>query len=366
MNKGKRNYELDFWKFVFTVVILLFHSHKLICSDGNPNLLIKGYVGVEFFFMVSGYLMMSGIIRNQQKGITVSHWQFILNKIKALFPGILFAFAVNFIVWNGFCEPKDIKHSLLALLYALPELMFFRYSGIRFATHFYNGPTWYISAMLLAMFVIYPIAKRYKEKFGLYLAPIISVSFFAWESHGTANLNLTHEWLKYINGGLTRGIAGICAGVFIYYASEFLKNNARQINKIGNTLLLLSEVVISAALFVFMRNSTAKEYGRANDVIAVVYIAILLLIVLSKNNDENRFLSSKPMQFLYKLSLPLFLNQRVIIYYLEATHPEITFKEAFVIYLCITVILSLISLPVTKLIEFIGRKLLILITTKES
>ena len=44
------NPEVDFWKFFFAVIIFVFHSGGII-NGGNPIKL--GYLGVEFFFIVS-------------------------------------------------------------------------------------------------------------------------------------------------------------------------------------------------------------------------------------------------------------------------------------------------------------------------
>lgn len=362
----KRNYEIDFWKFIFTFVILIFHSRKLECLGGNPDLLAKGYLGVEFFFMVSGFMMMAGVMKNSKKGIEQSNWAFIFKKYKAFFPAIFFAFITNFLVWNLYCEKRAITETIEAFFYSIPELFMVRYSGIRWATHFYNGPSWYISAMLLAMFVLYPIAKRYKEKFGMYIAPIVSVSFYAWISHGQAkhNINLTHEWLKYINAGFARAVAGLCLGAFVYFAAEYFKNNARQLNKVGNILFVGVELILVVTLYVFMRNSAVKSFAEATDYVAIIVIALLLILVAAKNYDTSKIFGSKPMQLLYKLTLPIFLNQRVALYFLEYYKPDYSFKVEFLIYIGVTFVLALISLPVTKLMEKAASKVFYAITTK--
>lgn len=363
----KRNYEIDFWKFAFTIVILVFHSHKLVCAGGNLNLLTKGYLGVEFFFMVSGYMMMAGVMRNSKRGVEQSNWAFILKKFQAFFPAILFAFIPNFLVWNFYCEGLSLKETIVAFFYSVPEMFMIRYSGVRWATHFYNGPTWYLSAMLLGMFVLYPIAKKLKEKFGMYFAPIIAVAFYAWISHNKVkhNINLTHEWLQYMNAGFMRAIAGLCLGAFIYFVAEYFKNNARQLNKAGNIVFVGVEVFLTLSLYVFMRNSLVKDYADSTDFVAIIFIALLLTLVASKNYDTSKIFGSKPMQMLYKLSLPLFLNQRVALYFLEYYKPDYSFKVEFCIYLGVTFALALISIPVTSLMEKVAGKVFYAITTKK-
>ena len=56
MESVKRNYTLDFLKFVFAVIVMLFHSNSLTSDQGQMTFL-NGRIGVEFFFLVSGCLM---------------------------------------------------------------------------------------------------------------------------------------------------------------------------------------------------------------------------------------------------------------------------------------------------------------------
>ncbi len=363
----KKNYELDFWKFIFSLVIIVYHSHNFKCAGENPDLLIKGYIGVEFFFMVSGYLMMSGIVRDKQKGIERSTWSFIGKKVKAFMPITIFAFLVNFFVWTIANEKMSFKNILIAFLYTPPELMYIRHTGIRFATHNYNGPGWYISAMLLGMFILYPLAKKYSKKFGLYIAPILSAGLYAWISHYTKNdsFSVIKEWLKGVNGGLVRAVAGLCLGAFIYYVTEKIKSSPRQLNTAGHITVGIAEVFIVFALYLFMRNNVTESYGIANDAIAVLYMFFLLVIIISRNSNMDRILALKPMLFLYKLSLPLFLNQWAVVRFINAVYTDVSFQKQFVLYLALTVALALISLPCTKGFSWLGTTISKKLTTEK-
>ena len=58
----KRNYTLDFLKFVFAVIVMLFHSNSL-TNDRGQMIFLNGRIGVEFFFLVSGCLMCESALR---------------------------------------------------------------------------------------------------------------------------------------------------------------------------------------------------------------------------------------------------------------------------------------------------------------
>lgn len=361
----KRNYELDFLKFIFTIAIILYHSHNLLCPDGNPDILSKGYLAVEFFFMVSGYLMMGGIMRNDKNGIEQSDFQFIGKKLKAFLPPIVFAFLVNFFVWAVGCKQYSFKNLLIEFLYTPPEWLMLRHTGVRFPSHNYNGPAWYIAAMLFGMFILYPIAKKYKQKFGLYIAPILSLFLYGWVTNycGKSGISVIKQWLNGINGGLARALAGLCLGAFIYFVSEKIKSSPRQLNKTGNIAMGAFECIMLFAIYLFMRNAETNEYGRANDSMAILYFFLLLTLVISKNYDLNKFFASKPMLFLYKLSLPLFLNQWAVIRYSRAVFYKMDFVPQLFVYIGITIVLSLISIPATKGLEKLWQIILNKTTT---
>ena len=50
---SKRNGEIDLFRFIFSVMIIIFHFG----NTYNYRIFQNGYIAVEFFFVVSGYLM---------------------------------------------------------------------------------------------------------------------------------------------------------------------------------------------------------------------------------------------------------------------------------------------------------------------
>lgn len=108
MSGEKRRYaSIDFWKFVFSIVILLFHSKNLMPEGQRAGALFPGgRLATEFFFIVSGFLMMMSIRRREEKGIqdemslgreTIL---FLKKKIGGILPEFLTAWVISFAVMN--------------------------------------------------------------------------------------------------------------------------------------------------------------------------------------------------------------------------------------------------------------------------
>ena len=64
-----RNSILDMMRFYFAIIILLYHSPQpIICF--SQQLFIKGYIGVEFFFMCSGLFLIRSLKKYTEKIVT--------------------------------------------------------------------------------------------------------------------------------------------------------------------------------------------------------------------------------------------------------------------------------------------------------
>lgn len=53
----QRNGTIDFLKFIFAVIIVIFHGSQKLTDDSSLQIFKSGRLGVEFFFLVSGYMM---------------------------------------------------------------------------------------------------------------------------------------------------------------------------------------------------------------------------------------------------------------------------------------------------------------------
>lgn len=82
----KRNDVLELWRFIFCIMVLGFHFFSKIESE----LFHAGYLGVEFFFLVSGYFIGS-FYTKQLSGKSFSNrlkaiGAYICSRLKRLYP----------------------------------------------------------------------------------------------------------------------------------------------------------------------------------------------------------------------------------------------------------------------------------------
>lgn len=167
LKSNTRNSYIDLIKFIFAIVIVLFHMLGGIFPGGR--------VAVEGFFMISGYLMMRSIDRENREVREISAWNFIKHKYCTLFPYLLPSVLIGYAVIgikNGrtFTEHTGSAQLLFSDIIPLKSLGFFSWDAV--------GINWYLSAMLFALFLLYPVCRKYGEKFILNFGiPLIFLAY---------------------------------------------------------------------------------------------------------------------------------------------------------------------------------------------
>ena len=94
MANPKRNGKIEFLRFVFCCVVMIFHG-KSCMNDGTIEIMFSGRLGVEFFFLVSGFLMAVSLERVtcfSELSVAKETGRFIVKKAKSLYPMVVIAF----------------------------------------------------------------------------------------------------------------------------------------------------------------------------------------------------------------------------------------------------------------------------------
>ena len=73
MEESKKNGAIDFWKFAFSIMIVLFHSYYF-ANNEDGAIFREGRIAVEFFFIVSGFFMAKSAV-SKPKLQSNSLWQ---------------------------------------------------------------------------------------------------------------------------------------------------------------------------------------------------------------------------------------------------------------------------------------------------
>ncbi|MDI6026707.1 acyltransferase family protein [Corticibacterium sp. UT-5YL-CI-8] len=80
-----------------------------------------GFVGVDVFFVISGFLI-TGIIKRGTEAGTFNYWQFSVSRVRRLYPALVVTLALTFAVGAWMLAPKHLQEFAASTVWALGSL----------------------------------------------------------------------------------------------------------------------------------------------------------------------------------------------------------------------------------------------------
>ncbi|GGB08605.1 hypothetical protein GCM10007190_15760 [Macrococcus hajekii] len=102
---------LDGLRAIAVIAIIIYHL--------NPKFLTGGFLGVDTFFIISGYLITTLLLKEHRETGSVDLSKFYVKRIKRLFPALWFLLTSVFIYYSYF-EPSllhQLKKDMLAAFF---------------------------------------------------------------------------------------------------------------------------------------------------------------------------------------------------------------------------------------------------------
>lgn len=301
-----RNGTIDFFRFIFCLLIVLTHAQAL---APGLTLVPGGYIGVEFFFIVSGYLMADHIKKTEsgpKRSIGTETVRFLGNKLRKIMPYYTVAFCVGFLLqaWvSGGITPGGLFGSFLG---SVPALLLLESSGVECA--YVLPAAWYLSAMMLSMLALYPLARRDLDAFCKVAAPIAVILFMGWASRTVGCLYMVDTGAWFIRRGLLRGVAGICLGCVCYAAAEAL--GKASVSRAGAIALTVTELSTYAAVLFLTQYKARTQL----DFTLFLMLAGCVTLSFSGKTLSTRLLGNRISAWLGRFSLPLYLGHATILW----------------------------------------------------
>lgn len=341
-----RNSVIDLLKFLFILIIVLYHGHNF---AGEEDFIFQGGANfVEFFFIVSGYLMASSGDRRTQKLQTISVGDesatFMWHKVKGLMPDLIVAWIIAFSV-AAFVNEFDSREIASHAFRGIFDFLLLSQSGLKGFRP--NAVTWYISAMLISMAILYPLMMKYKDVFFKVLAPLIALLLYGYMfSSFNMGLGGPSIWVGIAAKGLLRGLAGVSLGCVSYMACKRLKT-------INPTFLLSSIITLVewGCYFVVCYIAFYKPHSKI-DFYLVLFLTVGVTLTFSrKGNLTNRLADLKLFSWLGVFSLDLFLSHGFWSNVMDRLFPEESYWGIMPYYLVICFATALVVMGISTLIR---------------
>lgn len=332
----KHNGIISLWKFCFCIMIIFFHG-RIFAQNGETAIFPRGSIGVEFFFIVSGFLLAKSALNKKAvssndtyKDIGKETFNFIIKKYITFLPYVLFAGICTLIIQNLF-DNINIFENIASIW----DVFMFRMTGIK--CNVVAGPAWYISVMLLSMIVLYPMIRKYNYNFIYLISSLIVLFGFGWLSHTYSNLRDPELWTGFVYKGLIRGFVELNLGCILYvFCQSFKKINFTRLGRI-----LITIVEIGGFIFPFLVSQFVSSTKL--DFLLVAVLSISILLAFSEKTLEFNLCNNKFIFWLEKFSLPLYLCNTVARDFIDYSgfFTSMSYYAQLAIYLIITLFLSI-------------------------
>jgi len=297
MNAEKFTYrpDIDGLRAIAVLLVLVFHAF--------PAALPGGFIGVDVFFVLSGYLITSIILKRENSG----HWSYLdfyKRRILRLFPALLIVLAACYAVgWNSLFanEFKMFAKHLMA-------------SAGFFANYTYWLESGYFDAASEKKILLHLWSLSAEEQFYL-IWPIFLIiaikfmriqSWMLWSLIVSIFVNfalvLIDKSLLYFS--IFSRFWEMAAGGYLGYQHYFINWPSKQLSALSTNAL--SALSLSGLLLCAWFYSSDLEYPGVWGV-APVLAVIVLISQASAGSTVRKFLSFRPLVYVGLVSYPLYL-----------------------------------------------------------
>lgn len=301
--------------------VILFHS--------GFSTLSGGFVGVDIFFVISGYVIAKSILKDlNDNNFTIL--QFYAKRVRRIFPALVFTLCVTIVGAYFILLPdyfSSFSESLSAVALFISNLFFWKDSGY-FSNDALSKPllhTWSLSVeeqyYILSPIYTYLVYRFFSKRFFLAFVPVLlgslMLSIYVTDRAPTANffLPITRAWELLIGAMLAQTPLPSITKKWI---SELL-------GVIG-----FGFIIYPALLY-----TEATPFPGKNAIMPCIGTALLIYSGTYHTTFSAKILSLKPFNIIGKASYSLYLVHWPVIvafYYLTLTRPDYT-QSAYILSL---------------------------------
>ena len=330
--------EIDGLRAIAVGAVILYHADITIFGHQPFK---GGFIGVDIFFVISGYLITSIILQELNTTDSFSFKNFYERRVRRILPALLFVMLVSlpfawiFLLPSGFVDfSKSILYSL-----GFSSNFYFHYSGQIYGAE--SGllkpflHTWSLSVEE-QFYILFPIVLlitfKYFRKYLIYiliLGFVISLGLADWGSRNYPSFNF------YVLP--TRGWELLAGSILAYF--EIIKDQ-RSKNKTLNLILPFTGLILIGHSILFFNN---KMFHPSITTLSPIIGVCLIIWFSNKNELITKILSTKLFVGIGLISYSLYLWHYPIFAFARINDlfdSNIFYK---IVFLIITIFISVIS-----------------------
>lgn len=346
--KTARSNELDFWKFIFSIIIVILHSEYL-PVEVEQGYFHGGSIFVEFFFIVSGYLMaMSAEKRKDYQNLAKETATFLRRKIAAFYPYLIFGFIFSLLAKSAY-QHHEFLHVVKSMCKGIAELLLLKATGM--TGPLLDSPMWYISAMILSMAILYPLILKHGDFFKRIVCPLIAFFGLGYLYHKYSHFRSPEVWDGMFEKGMIRGFAEVALGVYCYEIGKLIAHV--KFTKFSKVLFALIEYGNLIAIIVYSNTESCWDM----DVPSVLLLAISIIIICGNHSVTADFWNNlKIAPYLGKFSLMIYINHIYWVWILDVLELKMSYNKMLLVYIAGSTVSAIACWVITDKIRALCKK----------
>jgi peptidoglycan/LPS O-acetylase OafA/YrhL len=347
----KYRHDIDGLRAIAVLAVVGFHAF--------PDWIGGGFVGVDIFFVISGFLISTIIYENLDRG-TFSFLEFYIRRIRRIFPALIVVLIACIILgWFVLLaeEYKQLGKHMLASAGFVANIIFWNEAGY-FDNAADTKPLLHLWSLGIEeqFYILWPLITWFAwiRKFNL----LIIIIFLLLLSFGLNIFGLKHYPVAIFFSPLTR-FWELFFGAFIawitIYRSSLFKKFPFNINLFLNFCSAVGLILITYSFFVINKQYDFPGFW------ALVPILGAALIILSGNHTwlNSKILSNRVLVWFGLISFPLYLWHWPLLSFARIIESGLPHRNIRIAILLLSVLLAWLTYAyVEKLFRFGGAKFL--------
>ena len=292
--------QLDGLRGIFSILVIAHHHNAFRDSIFYNNFfVINSSLFVDFFFVLSGFVIAMNYLEKIRTGEDFA--TFIKKRFIRLYP-LMFYTEVLFIIANLIGDQSALKNvSDMQLSYylqaGLDTLTFMGSTPILGDWMGINYPAWSISSEMISyiVFGLVLLIVPSKKYWAFLILSILCVAFIIYKG----------EYMLVYDYGFIRGLLCFCMGIFTF---AFLRDRTFQLTFFEIPYM----IILVAAMYV----THHYEWNMVRLIFPILFSAGIIIFA-SSTGIVTQLLSSKPFQYLGRISYSIYLNHAIVLIFVN-------------------------------------------------
>lgn len=298
MQKSERVYTIELWRFFFCLAVLGFH----IGAKFDVSVFTAGYLGVEFFLILSGYgigMFYMKYMKGKKLGERFYELGIYIGKrLKQLYP-LYFLAIISMLLIRTVSEGWGIRDVISYLKSGYAEFILMQCGPM--GGEVLISADWYVAAVFWAGIIALLVLVFTGKAGGLIICPLLGIRIYAYYFKLICKIDVIFSYYAVL-----RAMAGVCCGVFICFLLDSLQERGimdkfRSNKKLCKACHIFAEAVLVLVIcYTFSGHRGWKDFA----VIGVYIITLFLLLFTGVRFGEK---AERVFKALGKTTYPLYI-----------------------------------------------------------